>query len=276
MSHGYDVYYYWDQVGSSSKPTYIDLCLESWAKYAGAKSITRVSLENIEEVTGGVINARQLRLFTPPQRSDAAMIAVMNGRAGLFMDADTLLLPSFDPSRYFEGSMPTMYAKFGNEGTLPMLAFLANPNVEARFLGEWAAKALQAIKREDRSAARRFRRLYRGLLGKRVHVRWDYLGAAILNDLASNQDLRGAIQFLDAQVTGFLPEVERPDYGPDTVNPYWLGADTDSAFAADDYPHGIVTFQNSWMPRDIKALGRRELLDHPSRLGRLLSHSLGR
>lgn len=275
MSHGYHIFYYWDQVGRSSMPTYIDLCLESWARHAGAESITRVSLENIEQVTDGALTARQLRLFTPPQRSDAAMITVMNGREGLFMDADTLLLPSFDPKRYFESPVPTMYAKGGKEAVEPMLAFLANPNVESRFLGDWAVKTLAAIAREDRSPARRLRRLYRSVLGKRVHVRWDYLGAAILNKLVSNQDLRGSAQFLDAQGTGFLPEVERPDYGPDSVNSYWLGANTDAAFASGDYPHGIVTFQNSWMPTDIKALGRRDLLSHPSRLGRLFSHSLG-
>ena len=256
-------------------PAYIDLCLESWARHAGAESITRVSLENIEQVTDGALTARQLRLFTPPQRSDAAMIAVMSGREGLFMDADTLLLPSFDPKRYFESPVPTMYAKGGKEAVEPMLAFLANPNVESRFLGDWAVKTLEAIAREDRSPARRLRRLYRSLLGKRVHVRWDYLGAAILNSLASNQDLRGSAQFFDAQGAGFLPEVERADYGPDSVNSYWLDANTDAAFASGDYPHGIVTFQNSWMPTDIKAMGRRDLLSHPSRLGRLLSHSLG-
>lgn len=41
---GYELYYYWDTLPGKRLPPYIELCLETWRRHAGAQNITRVSL----------------------------------------------------------------------------------------------------------------------------------------------------------------------------------------------------------------------------------------
>lgn len=274
MAKDYSLFYYWDEHPIHGMPAYISLCIESWKRFSQADRIIRISLENVESMTGGVLTPRTLELFTPAQRSDAVMAVVLNGQRGIFMDADTILLPAFDPSVYLEKDKPTMYCTFRSGHPEPLLAFLVNPHFDQRFLNAWSASTLQQIKMERELIARRLRRLIRIILGKKVHVKWDYLGAAILNQLSCDPDMRWSANFLSATKSGFLPRADREDYGPDSVNDYWFGEGSAAAFSPADYRDGIVALQNSWIPAAFKSLPRAEVLAHPSRLGRLLSSVL--
>lgn len=274
MLQDYSLFYYWDELPGHSMPEYIKLCLESWDRHAQTDRITRISLENVENATNGALTAAQLRLFTPAQRSDAVMAVLMSFQKGIFMDADTILLPTFDPARYLGKDKPSMYCTFGKGLPEPLLAFVANPHVDKRFMSIWVTLTQRQIRREEESWRRKGRRMFRRLLGKRIHVKWDYLGAAILNDLAAEPEMRWAAEFLSAKRCGFLPESGRENYGPDLVNEYWFGQGTDGAFSPSDYPDGIVALQNSWVPSEIRTLSKPEILAHPSRLGRLLKYTL--
>ena len=231
MSRDWQVYYYWDDLPGSSMPGYISLCLESWSRHSKADGIVRINLDNVESITGGALTARQLQLFTPAQRSDATMAAIMSSRRGLFMDADTVLLPSFDPDRYMMKDKPSFYAKFAKGFAEPLLAFGASPHHDRRFTSRWVTETLRAIRREDRSWARRARRVLRTCLGKTAHVKWDYLGARILDPLAFDSQTRWAAEFIDAKSSGFLPGAGDEGYGPASVNAYWLGAGSDQLFS---------------------------------------------
>lgn len=274
MTKDYPLFYYWDEHPVHGMPAYISLCIDSWKKFSQANRIIRISLENVESMTGGVLTPRALELFTPAQRSDAAMAVVISGQRGIFMDADTILLPAFDPSVYLEKDKPTMYCTFRSGFPEPLLAFLANPHLDQRFLNTWSSSTLQQIRKEQDRIVRRSRRLLRTLLGKKVHVKWDYLGAAILNQISCDPDMRWSANFLSAKKSGFLPGADREDYGPDSVNDYWFGEGSATAFSLADYRDGIVALQNSWIPAAFKSLTRAEVLVHPSRLGRLLGSVL--
>lgn len=275
MSQDYKLFYYWDEHPIHGMPPYISLCLESWKKHAQTDRITRISLDNVDRATNGALTSATLRLFTPAQRSDAVMSVVLSWQSGIFMDADTVLLPNFDPSRYMRKERPSMYCTFGKGTPEPLLAFLANPYKEdRRFMSRWASETLQKTRREEKSLLRCTRRLFRTLLGKKVHVRWDYLGGAILNNLASETDMRWSAEFLSAKKCGFLPEAGRDGYGPDIVNEYWFSDGSDIAFSPSDYPDGIVALQNSWIPVELKAMSESEILSHQSRFGKLLSYAL--
>jgi len=271
----YTLFYYWDDIDGNEMPYHIKLCMETWNQNSMAERIIRVNKENIEVISYGAITSSQMKLFTPAQRSDAAMAATMSIHQGLFLDADTILLPTFNPARYLKQEVPTMYAAIGAASPLPMLSFLACPRKGSSFMKAWLDGTQRQIHHEETSSRRILRRAYRERIQrKHVHVRWDYLGAAIINDLAAREASQASLMLLDTVETGYLPRSGSANYGPQIVNDYWLAAGSDSLFSSTDYTHGIVTLQNSWLPQNIRTATEAELLEHPSRLGRLFRYAL--
>lgn len=214
-----------------------------------------------------------MQLFTPAQRSDAAMSVICDRKVlggGIFMDADTVLLPSFDPDLYLSCDRPVMYATYRAGYPRPLLAFVSRPcGGDQRFIEAWAERTLLGVRKEERSFIRRGRRFLRMLGGKRVHTRWSCLGGDIVNDLALEGHRQQDLILLNAQERGFVPCIDRQDYGPQIVNDYWFGSGTAQEFKPEDYTDGIVALQNSWMPDEIKNASTDDLCQHPSRLGAL-------
>lgn len=260
----YDIFYYWDDVSGGGMPPYLKLCMETWHKNSKANQFHKVCLENVEFLTGGEIDKKTMSLFTPAQRSDAAMVLVMKNQRGIFLDVDTILLPSFNPDRYLSENIPSMYSVYRDDGIFPLLAFLANPNINDDFLLYWANKTLHKTKSEGASFYRRTRRFLRTIKGKQVHVKWDYLGAAILDPLARQKDVASDVLFLDMQNAGFCPYSDQPGYGPKLFHDFWFG----ERFIEIDYKHrhGIVALQNSWMPESFTSLSRNQIMMHQSKL----------
>lgn len=269
-----DLFYYWDDEIGSGLPAHLSLCLETWRRNLPEAKVVRVSLSNIETLSGGRLSADQMRLFTPPQRSDAAMAAVLADRAGLFLDADTVLLPNFKVEKYFQPGRIVMYANMVGGTARPLLAFAAGKGDKSPFIENWLSNALAAVRYEEHSLRRRVRRWVRERRGKRVHVRWDYLGAAILDPLALSPEATAGALFHDAQESGFLPLGSSPDYGPGLVNAYWFGRGSAEQFSPTDYRDGIVALQNSWIPDDVRRQDAAAWLRHSSRLGALLKFAL--
>lgn len=270
----FELFYYWDDDRGSGLPGHLELCLETWRRNGHGRNIVRVCLGNVETLSRGRLSGSQMRLFTPAQRSDAAMVAVLAERGGLFLDADTVLLPNFEVTRYFTPGRVAMYANIKGNTVRPLLAFAASARGHSPFMEQWLSTALAAVRHEQHSTLRRVRRWVRERSGKRVHVRWDYLGAAILDPLATSPAAEVGATFFDAQKRGFLPLAASPDYGPALVNGYWFGPDSAEQFSPADYPDGIVALQNSWIPDEVRRQDATGLLRHPSRLGALLKFAL--
>lgn len=261
-------------------PIYINLCLETWSRYAKASRITRINLENISSLSDGLLQPETLKLFTPAQRSDAAMAVVMNRRKGLFLDADTILLPSFDPSRYMSSAKPVMYSRraAGASGTKtvlrPLLAFLANPGGDNRFMDMWRDEVLSRIGREAQSPYRKVRRFLRTVRGQTVHVKWHYLGDAAFDVVFDKADADNLLLQRDAEQTGFLPNINAEDYGCAIFAEHWLSPESYGRFRETDHPDGIVALQNSWFSAAIKKLTSREILRQHNRMGDIFRHAL--
>lgn len=268
----YDIYYFWDSVDGKETPPYIDLCLKTWARNAKDGRVVRVCSENIGELTNDVLTKETLALFTPAQRSDAAIPIVMKNRKGFFWDADTVLLPSFDSSEYLGQSLPTMYAAMANNRLSPLLAFFANPGGDQQFLETWGRIILEKIAREKKSPYRRARRLFRGLKGKTVHVRFDYLGAEVLDNLALDPKEATNIRTIDVEESGFCPGASQLDYSPQSYLHHWFGGDVSCVDPS--YADGIVALQNSWIPEKIKNLSPDQIVCQNNRFGELFRIAL--
>ncbi len=275
-----DIYYYWDMPTYGELPEYIGLCLETWSLYAQANSITRINLQNISTLSDGLLAPERLRLFTPAQRSDAAMTVIMHRRKGLFMDADTILLPSFDPSRYVNASKPVMYARRtmdghgAKTGFRPLLAFLATQGRDNRFMDMWRKEILMRIEREARSPYRKVRRILRTTRGHRVHVKWHYLGDAAFDTVFQEDEAEELLVQLDAEKTGFLPNINSEGYGASIFSDHWLSPQSHGRFRETDHPDGIVALQNSWFPADFKRLARPDILRQQNRIGDIFRYAL--
>ena len=233
-----------------------------------------MNIGNIERISKATLTKKDLELFTPAQRSDAAMIVLMTQRSGIFVDADTLMLPNFDYKIYFNLKIPTMYASFHNKIWEPHLAFLANSGNYSKFMEIWNNELLISIAKERNCLYRKFRREFRKFNGKTVHVKWDYLGRKVFNKVRSKINPLNEIYFQDADLHKFLPEFSCGYYSSSSFIEYWLSQNSLSLFNPNDYSHGIVTFQNSWLPGPIRNLRRSEILNHPSRFGRVFHYTL--
>lgn len=269
MSRDYTLFYYWDNVDGRPLPDYLLLCLETWQKNAQAHKIIRVGSDNIEYFSEGLLTAQQMSLFSPAQRSDAATAVIMNLKRGLFIDADTILLPSFNADKYLCLGKPSVYANMNNDYPQISNAFLAAPSANVAFMKKWSDEVLRRVAYENNSFVRKIRREIRTALGKRNHVKWDYLGTSILEELLKEADAPFA--FHNAKESGYLPFTD--NYTAETVNSYWLDTDPKATFTPIEYPDGIIALQNSWLPEYIKNMSKSEILNHPSRLGRLLAHA---
>lgn len=271
MQTKYDIYYYWDDVhGKDSLSPYLQLCINTWEKNAQAENIIKVNIDNIHSYSHGLLDAHKLSKFTPAQRSDAAMVCVMMNRRGIFMDIDSVIMPNFNADKYFSKTVPSLYAIPRLASKEPLLAFLANPNLNDTFLENWRNQTIKLISYELNSPYRKLRRLFREVKGKKVHVPWHYLGANIMKNMASV--VNNNVNTIDACQTGFCPNVNNEFYGDEMYMRFWYNEH-------DYHPEilhkdGIVALQNSWMPQNIKSLPSEKFLEGDLPINKLFQYAL--
>lgn len=141
-----EVFYYWESDQGDSMPGYLELCIETWRRNIPDAEIVRIHHGNLSEWSCGTVDVDRLKRFTLMMQSDVAAAAVLASHPGLFLDADTIILPGFDHSR-FEGSKLTMY---GNEicRIRLALAFLLAPSAGHPLLIAWLEEANRRINRQ--------------------------------------------------------------------------------------------------------------------------------
>ncbi|MGY6709599.1 MAG: hypothetical protein ACXIVF_14860 [Rhizobiaceae bacterium] len=266
-----DIFYFWE--GRKDLPGYIELCIETWQNLPGAV-IRRIDYTNVEELTDGLIAPARIARYPLAVQSDLISAALLARRGGLFLDADTIVLPGFDPARYSQ-TVCTLYGTPATQkGT--SLAFVMAPK-DNEFVCEWARRGLRAL-----DGPGLLKRTYwdarKLLTGKRAKVPWDWMGPAIVDDLLGDPAFSPSVELRDQVSSGMypFPALAGRPYGPDSYRQIMFSQEDRSHDILGRCRDGLLALQNSWHPGSVQALTAAQVLEGKSTLSRLLAHALAR
>ncbi|MCZ6860234.1 MAG: hypothetical protein O7I42_08135 [Alphaproteobacteria bacterium] len=270
------IFYFWETKKGASFPGYLGLCIDSWRRNVPDAEVICVNHSNLAQYCGGRADVERLKIFSLPLQSDIVAVAVLAERPGIFLDADTVILPGFDPSGY-EAAWLTMYgnAKAEEGGHATNFFYVSRPKNPV--LLQWLKEANRRIALQNQPFARWRWWLRRNLRGKPARVGWNYLGNQILDPLLRDKDFSAAIDLRDSAECGYV-QTEHfigayPHIG--SYRDLWFDPliDEGEVFArARDH---AVCLQHSWTPPEFCALDREAVLRHPSLKARVLRAALG-
>jgi len=266
-----DIFYFWE--GRKVLPGYIELCIETWRNIPGAV-IRKVDYTNVAELTGGLIEPARIARYPLAVQSDLISAALVAQRGGLFLDADTIVLPGFDPTRY----SPTVCTLYGTPATRKgtSLAFVMAPKGN-EFALEWARRGLRALD-EPGVLKRTYWDIRKRLTGKPAKVPWDWMGPAIVDELLVDPAFSASVELLDQVGSGMypFPALASGPYGPDSYRQIMFSQEDRSDEILGHCRDGLLALQNSWHPGSVQAQTASQVLDGTSTLSRLLSQALAR
>ena len=208
-------------------------------------------------------------------QSDVAAAAVLAKHPGLFLDADTIILPGFDPGRYPDSKL-TIY---GNENyhIRHDLAFFLAPCAGHSLFEAWVEEANRRIERQTQGIIALRWWLRRKLKGKSPKVPWWYLGNGIIDPLLQDRYIASETCVRDSVEYGFRPnERSHPVWNdiPQAYHDFWFRNDSqpDAIVAgAKDY---VIALQNSFSPQWYSALSADEVLKDEQLISRTICTGL--
>ena len=270
-----DVFYFWESRPGEQMPGYLELCIETWRRNISDARITRIHHGNLAEWSGGAVDVDRLKQFIFMMQSDVAAAAVLAKQPGLFLDADTIILPGFDLGRYPDSKL-TMY---GNENyhVRHDLAFFLAPRTGHPLFEAWIDEANRRIEKQSQGFIALRWWLRKKLKGKSPKVPWWYLGNEIIDPLLQDRCIASETCVRDAVECGFRPnERSGPVWEeiPEAYLDFWFRTDNqpDAVIAgAKDY---IIALQNSFSPQWYSALSTDEVLKDEQLISRTICAGL--
>lgn len=270
------VFYFWETKPGATFPAYLDLCIETWRRNIPGAEVVHVTHANLAGLCGGRVDVERLKAFTLPLQSDIAAVAVMAEHPGMFLDADTLILPGFRPEGYQDAWL-TMYGDPSLQVGLHATNFFFTSRPENPVLAAWLDEANRRIMAQTSGLTAMKWALRKALRGKPPRVGWNYLGNGILDPLLAAREHADAIDLRDlhgrgygqtdafsdryAHVNGYVDFWYDPDIPVDEV----LAGALDNA----------VGLQHSWTPDWYSALDRDGVMADPSLISRMIRTALG-
>lgn len=292
-------------------PSYLQLCIETWRIYLPQHKVWVIDYDNLDEILGVHFFDKSILVKLPlAMQKDAIMVAILQQRGGVFMDADTIAVRSLGP--ICERLRQNEVVMFGAH-----CAFIA-ARPKSKLLGFW----LQEI----------HRRMHRISSGEERldQLRWDFIGNAALdcaqNALLAEKKLIGMIRgvmvslscvlrewagvgsyapfrdfmmraanSIDARSKnillksfyrqnlailspvddGFISEgkiFKGKGMGPkEKYIRFWFGNHLDVQYVFSD-KQAVIGLHNSWTPQWYKDLSRADVLRHHSLLSRTIRH----
>ena len=270
------IFYFWETKKGAGFPAYLGLCVDSWRRNISGAEVICVNHSNLAEYCGGRTDVERLKTFSLPLQSDIAAVAVLAEQPGIFLDADTVVLPGFDPAGYADAWL-TMYgdASTGQGGHATNFFVATRPDNPV--LLAWLGEANHRIARQNWPLARWKWWLRRHLRGKPARVGWSYLGNQILDPLLRGKGSGDAIDLRDVDARGYVQTghfvARYPHIG--SYLDLWFDRQIDVAEVFDRALDHVVCLQHSWTPPEFSALDREAALRHPSLQARLLRAALG-
>ncbi|MGH9067108.1 MAG: glycosyltransferase [Acidimicrobiales bacterium] len=90
------VWQYWEDVPGRARPAYLDLCLETVCRHAGALEVRLLDFHGVLDWLPDIDPDVWRRLPDPPARSDYARARLLDRYGGLWLDIDTIALQPLD------------------------------------------------------------------------------------------------------------------------------------------------------------------------------------
>jgi len=233
-----------------------------------------VNQSNLSELSGSRVNVRDLSRFSYPLQSDVAAIAVLLQQPGLFLDADTILLPNFDIKNYDPKKL-TMYGQDLVAGNHPTCFFFTGLRENA-LLSAWLEEANERIAGKSNSLLLLRWWLRRRIRGKGIKVPWSFLGNDILDNLLRRNDFSACFELRDAAETGMY-STERIIEAHSEFTRYedlWFSPQFPVLGVLSTCHDGIISLQNSWHPASFNKKSRSQVLADEALVSRLIAHVL--
>lgn len=271
-----DVFFFWEAAPNSrrQRPAYLELCIDTWRRNIPGAQVILINHGNLKEYSGGTVEVERLKAFSLPLQSDVAAVSVLLERPGLFLDADTIIFPGFDLSRFSESKL-TMFGdpiNWQNHAT----NFFYTRQTGNPLLQHWLLNANQRIQSQTEGGRKLRWWLRRKVTGKAIRVPWNYLGNAIVDPLLQDQRFEASICLRDSAKCGYV-QTQRFSERYNRINSYhdlWFDTDihpTEVVEAAKDH---AVCLQNSWTPSWYSALSPEEIFADRHLISRVIRLAL--
>lgn len=267
------IYYFWVTPDGANKPGYIELCLQSWQKSLPSEDIVRVDYRNVSELTGGLLTPELLKRYSLAHQSDIVCAVVLARHGGVFLDADTIVMPKF-ADIVFDDTLPTF---FGTPKTVT-LAMMIAPQPELSVLTEWRDAVLQTLRAHSGLGFRLRAWFRRKVLKKKPRLHWSLFGGLLLDPIVDRGKLAGTVIVEDIDQSGSYPieDLVGPPISPTSYRKVWLTDQFTPSEVVQKCRFGFLLLQNSWHTPEYNALTSDEVLRDKSLLSRTLQLVLGK
>lgn len=230
---------------------YIELCMEKWEPFIQGFDHVLLDYSNLwEHIPKDSIDPEKFSSVYFGLQKDIVQAAVLKHNGGIFIDADMILVNDLSP--LFEFLRNYEIVTFASH----MAFMMARPG--ALLVHEWYEEVLNRIER----------------LENKKGVKWDHFANNIVNEKLKDKKYN-ALQ-IDKYRTAFTPE---SIYFPNSTSAmekylsFWLSEDisAQNVFYEGQY---MIALHNSWTPEWYQNLSRRQVLDHPCLLSKILREEL--
>lgn len=243
-------------------PGYIKLCMETWKKYLQGYEATLLDYEALKNyLSTDELNQVLCRDMTLPMQSDALRCALMLKYGGIWLDADTIITPTFDISYFCRGDFCTVGSK--EQGYING-AYIYNSRPGVSFTKEWHQKLQKNVIE--------FRRFFHSALLRvfkrkrwRLVRRWDFCINSIIEPMAAVASEPDYV-WLERREIRCMPEAiynENPDRDSrDSYRRFWFTeGETEEKWLELERNKGIIMLHNSWTPKEYLAMSEEEFLN---------------
>ena len=272
------VFTFWEP--RNKMPGYIRACLGTWRFIPNAEVVV-LDYETIKDyLPEDLFRACTCRSMSLAMQSDAYRALLIERHGGVWLDADTVVLPQIVDSDILSGRAEvTMFSRFGGVGNgvaFPAGAFIHAIAPHAAFMRRWAEAIPDRVAEFARYSGNPFLRL----LSRprwRIVRKWNYCVNAIIDPLVEHMSEREFL-LLDMDKYGVFPECttlsecSNYEYACRYEQYYFSPGNAQETIKASS---GLIMLHNSWTPADFRAMSEDEFLSSDVRLAALLRQVLG-
>ena len=262
------IFYFWESLDGDI-PAYLNLCIKTWEKNGLDCEIVRINYGNVKEYTHGLIDPEIIKRFSFPLQSDAIAAAVMFHNPGLFLDADTILLPGFN---FDDFGKKTKMSVFGHPITKKFsMAFFFVPVKNNDFLRDLCKENEIRIKKQTEGFRHIRWRIRWWLKNKPMRVGWSYLGSNIVDKMILKPGYKNCVNVIDIYDAGCIShDIAIPAY----LN-FWFDNVHDVDLVKPAAKNKVLFLHNSWTPKSYTDLSVQEILGDKTNLSKILRYALG-
>lgn len=284
------IFTYWETIGYSRRPGYLDLLKELWVKFLPQDTeIIEITPKNLYEyLDKDCFDFKKLFLiddlvtlavkgFHAAWRSDVIRLLLLEKYGGLWLDHDTIIYGNIIEELLKSGNNEN--ASIDNEKVtilytqqycsmmfINALMFAKHPGNP--FFKKSIVKAQKAITELVDN-----HNFY--LSDKPYYVGWAYLAHNLWNSIAEDEALSGeefVLKYFNPMMTKCEPEVNKKgETNPQLFEEFWFGNNVlIPSTALNRCDRNFIVLRNSWVPPELKALSAKEFLKRDNFLSKLI------